>query len=257
MLGEGVKIILIAIGGIFAVEWIMQLDWAVTFGLVPAMVLDGRVYQLVTYQFIHGNFLHVLFNAMGIFFFGPPLERQWGTGKFLAYFIGTGVAGGILATVLAPHSPIPVIGCSGSVYGILAASAVLFPEAVIYLWMIVPIRAKWLVTGLGIYEFVMLFRGESGISHEAHLGGLIVGGLYVMLSEKYLGYRLKRWYRQWQYNREWSEREKVRERERETKDGLRKEVDDLLDKVNKSGLHSLTEAERKRLDDASKKLRGK
>ena len=251
-LTEGVKILLIVMCGIFALEWILNAEWALRFGLIPAMASRGHVYQLVSYIFLHGSILHLLFNGLGLFFFGPALEERWGTGKFLAFFLGTGVAGGVLAMLLEPNSLVPVIGASGAVYGILAASAVLFPNAVIYLYMIIPVRAKWLIIGLGAYEFFMLFRGGVGVSHEAHLGGMISGGLYVFASEKLLGYRIRRWWRQRRYNREYA----AREREREHTDSLRHEVDELLDKINRKGIDSLSERERRRLDEASRKLRG-
>ncbi len=251
-IGEGVKILLIGIVGVFVLEWILRADWAITFGLVPALVRRGYVYQLITYQFIHGGFLHVIFNAMGLFFFGPPLEERWGTGRFLAFFLGCGAAGGVLTTLLAPNSIIPVIGCSGAVYGVLAASAILYPDSLIYLWMIVPVRAKWLILGMGLYEFVSLFYDHGSISHEAHLGGMIAGACFVLVTEKYFSYRIKRWYANRKYAREWNRREQ----EREKLNDLRKEVDGLLDKVNRTGLDSLSDQERRRLDEASRKLRG-
>jgi len=251
-IGEGVKILLIAIFGIFALEWLLNTDWADRFALVPAMVMHGHVYQLITYQFLHANFWHVFFNAMGLFFFGPALEDRWGTPRFLGFFLGTGAAGGVLATLVMPSSPIPIIGCSGSVYGILAASAILYPDAVIYLYMIIPIKAKWLVLGMGLYEFVSMFYNHGSISHEAHIGGMVAGSLFVISTERYFMYRVKRWFNQRKYDREWNRREK----EREQMGDLRKQVDIILDKVNKNGIDSLTPQERRWLDEASKKLRG-
>ena len=253
-IGEGVKILLIAIFGVFALQWLLGAEWAEQFGVVPAMVWRGHVYQLITYQFLHGGIWHVAFNAMGLFFFGPALEERWGTPRFLGFFLGTGVAGGILATLIMPHSMNPIIGCSGSVYGILAASAMLYPDAIIYLWMIIPIKAKWLVIGMGVYEVgaLLLRRPGDYVSHEAHIGGMIAGTIFVLFTEQYFIYRVKRWYNQRKYDRDWNRRE----REREQMNDLKGEVDKMLDKVNKNGLDSLSAQERRWLDEASKKLRG-
>lgn len=254
---DGVKMLLILNGGIFALQWILRLELSRQYGLVPLMVLDGHLYQLITYMYLHGNFMHVLLNMMGLFFFAPALEEQWGTGKFLVFYHGTGIAGGLLSVILNPSSFIPTIGASGAVYGVLAASAAMFPNAVIYLYLVIPVRAKWLILGLGLYEFWSLFSGSrSGISHEAHLGGLLTGGLYVLITEKFLGYRVSRKIKQWQYEQKWERDEKLRQQKQEEMQRLRDEADELLDKVNQRGLDSLTVYERKRLDEIARKLRG-
>ncbi|MDK9698607.1 MAG: rhomboid family intramembrane serine protease [bacterium] len=250
-LGEGVKILLIAMGGIFGLEWILNADWSM-FGIVPALVLRGHVYQLVTYMFLHGGFMHLLLNAMGLFFFGPTLEMRWGTGKFLLFFFASGIVGGLTATLLSPDSLVPIIGASGSIYGILAANAILYPDAIVYLYMIIPVKAKWLVIGLAAMEFLGLWRGGGNTSHEAHLGGLFAGTIFVLATERYFGYRIKQWFRKRSYEREAAQRE----REWERTNALRSEVDELLDKINREGKDALSPSERKRLDDASRKLRG-
>ncbi|MCX7835856.1 MAG: rhomboid family intramembrane serine protease [bacterium] len=255
-LQDGVKILLTLNIGIFVLSYLLKIDLDQTFGLVPVKVWHGHLYQLVTYLFIHGNLMHIFLNMMGLFFFGPPLEEHWGTGKFLGFFIGTGVAGGLLSVFLNPNSFIPTVGASGAIYGILAANATLFPNTVIYIYLVIPVRAKWLVLGLGIYEFWMLFSGaRSGISHEAHLGGLVAGGLYVLISEKFFGYRLSRRYLRRIVEQRWASQERERQRKYEELKRLREEADELLDKVNRKGLDSLTPYERKRLDEIAKRMR--
>lgn len=255
-LRDGVKILLILNSGIFILTYILRINLDSLFGLTPYLVWKGHLYQLFTYMFIHGNFMHILLNMLGLFFFGPPLEEHWGTGKFLGFYFGTGIAGGLLSTLLNPTAIIPTVGASGAIYGILAANAALFPNAVIYLYLVIPIRAKWLVIGLAVYEFWMLFSGaRTGISHEAHLGGLVAGGLYVLLTEKYFGYRVSRRFRQWRNEQRWEREERERQRKYEEIQRLREEADELLDKVNKKGLDSLTVYERRRLDEIARKLR--
>jgi membrane associated rhomboid family serine protease len=124
---------------------------------------------------------------------------MWGGKKFLAYYFVTGIGAGILDVVLndifRQNIPTATIGCSGAVYGLLLAYGMLFPERVIYLYMIIPIKAKWFVVIMGAIEFVSSFGNGSGISHFAHLGGMLFGFLY--LRGWSLPYRLQLQYHDW------------------------------------------------------------
>ncbi|MBI5246464.1 MAG: rhomboid family intramembrane serine protease [Elusimicrobia bacterium] len=151
------------------------------FGLVPQQVVFQRwIWQPVTYLFLHGNMWHLIFNLFALWMFGMPVESQWGERDFLKYYFlcGLGAAGAHLA--LAPHSPIPVIGASGSVYGLLVAFAMLYPDAVVYLYFLIPIKAAHMAILFGAIEF---FAGASGttpgVARFAHLGGMITGYLYI------------------------------------------------------------------------------
>jgi membrane associated rhomboid family serine protease len=116
--------------------------------------------------------------------FGSDLERQWGSRRFLFYFFLTGVGAGfcdvLLNTLFPPAIPSATIGCSGAVYGLLLAYGVLFPERVILFSLIIPMKAKWFVALMGLIEFVSSLSGPgSGVSHVAHLGGMLFGFLYL------------------------------------------------------------------------------
>ncbi len=158
------------------------------------------LWQLVTYLFLHGGWFHIIFNMFALWMFGADLETLWGGKKFLTYYFVTGVGAGILDVILntlfRPEMPSATIGCSGAVYGLLMAYGMLFPERLIYLYMIIPIKAKWFVAIMGAIEFVSSFGGPgSGISHFAHLGGMLFGFLY--LRGWSLPYRWQLQYHEW------------------------------------------------------------
>lgn len=179
-------------------------------GLRPAAVFeDLAVWQMVTYLFLHAPLPaigHLLFNMLALWMFGTELERTWGTRFFVKYYFVTGL--GAAATVLLwSISPLPgaeaiyderTIGASGAIYGILLAYALYFPNREIYLYLLFPIKVKYFVMIVGAIAFLSsLGSGGSGVAHTAHLGGLVVGYLYLKglrlrpLDE--LRYRWLRW----------------------------------------------------------------
>src|SRR5205823_6729715 len=94
------------------------------FGLVPAEVTQKYyLWQLVTYIFLHGGFFHILFNMFGLYMFGSELERTWGTREFTKFFFLCGIGAAITSVVVCPRSPIPIIGASGAIFGLLLAYA--------------------------------------------------------------------------------------------------------------------------------------
>ena len=145
-----------------------------------AVVQDYEIWRLVTYLFLHGGFFHVIFNLFALWMFGADLERLWGGKKFLFYFFLTGIGAGLLDVLVQPFSPTPTIGCSGAVYGLRLAFGLTFPERPILLWLIIPIKAKWFVLLMGLIEFVAEWSNPaSGVSHVAHLGGMLFGLAYL------------------------------------------------------------------------------
>jgi len=154
------------------------------FGLVPIRVTnDLMLWQLVTYMFLHGGFFHIFFNMLTLFMFGNELERYWGTPRFLNYYFITGIGAGICSWIVAPHSFAVVIGASGAIYGLLLAYGVTYPNRIVYVNFLLPIKVKWLVIIMGAMAFVSSIGGaESGVANIAHLGGMVIG--YVVLKGK-------------------------------------------------------------------------
>ena len=142
---------------------------------------EGAVWQLVTYLFLHGGPLHLLFNMLMLFLFGSPVEREIGSSEFLTLYLTCGVLAGVFSTILAVASaaPVAIVGASGAVYGIMLAYAVLNPYQVVTFWFI-PMRATTMVLILGGLALVFQITGQrTHVAHLTHLGGLLAGFLYL------------------------------------------------------------------------------
>ncbi len=156
-------------------------------GLVPALVL-GRfwVWTLATYMFLHGGIFHILFNMLALWMFGSELERIWGTRYFLKFYFVTGIGAGAL-TVLFSLLPFAfaqqvhgsvIIGASGAIYGLLLAYAMYFPDRPILL-VVFPVPAKIAVAILGAIALFSSLSDAGGTANATHLGGLVVGYLFL------------------------------------------------------------------------------
>jgi len=150
-------------------------------GLVPIYIWRRYfVWQIFTYMFLHGGFLHLFFNMFVLWMFGSELESVWGRKEFLKFYFIAGIGAGIVYVIARYNSSIPTIGASGAIYGLLLAFALTFPSRYVYLFFIIPIKAKYLVLVFGIIEFFAAFSGsQDNIAHFAHLGGILVGFLYL------------------------------------------------------------------------------
>ncbi len=161
------------------------------FGLTPELVMTKfYVWQLFTYMFLHGDFIHIFFNMYALLLFGMPVEQLWGPKKFLIYYFFTGAGAGItifvMALVLNQDLSIPTIGASGAVFGLLLAFGMLFPEAELLVFFFVPMKAKYLVIVYGGIELYLQVTsgGASSVSHLGHLGGLVFGLIYFFVSRR-------------------------------------------------------------------------
>ena len=225
---------------------------AVFFGLVPQLVLTkGWIWQLVTYMFLHHGFMHILFNMFALWMFGSTLERVWGTKTFLKYYFLTGVGGGLCYFLFNLNSFIPTVGASGAIYGLLIGYAVLFPESLIYIWFIIPIKAKWFAVIFGAMEFFFSLQPGDHVAHLAHLGGMAMGYLYLKRERLFGRIIWKMRMRKQEYEA------RARRKKEESLSGVRQEVDELLDKINRVGYDGLTSTEQRKLKRASAILRKK
>jgi membrane associated rhomboid family serine protease len=144
-------------------------------------------WQLLTYGFLHGSFMHVAFNMLALFMFGAPLEYTWGNRRFLAYYlvcvIGAGLCQLVVATWMSNHGSgiYPTIGASGGVFGLLFAYGLLFPnQRVMLLIPPIPMKARTLVIVYGAIELLLGASGlQPGVAHFAHLGGMLFGWLLI------------------------------------------------------------------------------
>lgn len=143
-----------------------------------------RIWQLVTYAFMHGNFMHILFNMFGLYMFGGTIERTFGARHFLIYYFVCAIVAAIAQLIVVhwfTHDFYPTIGASGALFGILLAFGMLYPhEKMMLIFLPVPLPAWLFVTGYAVVELVLGVTGtEAGIAHFAHLGGMLGG--YVLI----------------------------------------------------------------------------
>ncbi len=223
-------------------------------------------WTIVTYMFVHAGFFHVFFNMLMLFFFGPPLEERWGGKEFIKYYAICGIGGAVLTLIFEIGSigaDVPVVGASAAVYGVMLAYALNWPDTLIWIYAIFPIKAKYLVLILGAISFFSAFAGSSdGIAHFAHLGGLIAGYAYLKqgwrVETRLAGVKKNFKRRKLKVVPGGSEGGKAEKREERSSTAdeearILEVVDALLDKIAENGLESLTPEERKFLDDVSQK----
>ncbi len=143
-----------------------------------------RLWQPLTYMFMHASLDHIFFNMFSLWMFGTVLENCWGTRRFLFYYLACGIGAGLLH-LLMPGIHLTV-GASAAVYGILMAFGMMFPNERIYLYFLVPIKTKWFIIGMIAIElFEGIFRSYDGIAHFAHLGGMLIGFLIILYWRKH------------------------------------------------------------------------
>ncbi|HEX6994491.1 MAG TPA: rhomboid family intramembrane serine protease [Gammaproteobacteria bacterium] len=148
--------------------------------LVPAFIPE-RPWTIVSYAFLHADVLHLLFNMIGLFFFGPRLESVLGSGRFLGLYFTSAVVAALASVFFEPFAP--VVGASGAVFGVLVGFAKFWPRDRIYFWGVIPIEARWFIVLLAAYSILGGLTRGGGIAHFAHLGGLAGGWIYLKVLE--------------------------------------------------------------------------
>ncbi|MCP4568060.1 MAG: rhomboid family intramembrane serine protease [FCB group bacterium] len=257
-LPTGVKYLLIANGVMYIMQMLFGRELTVLLGLTPIRVLqDLSVYQLFTYMFLHSttSIFHILFNMLMLWMFGTEIEFTWGTRQFLKYYFLTGIAGGIFTIMFLPNSPAVTIGASAAIYGLLVAYAVMFPNRMILVFFLIPMRVKFAVLIFVGIEFLASMGGSSdGVAHLAHLGGAAIGFVYLKLD-----WRLRNIFRFLSPKRAFdslryrSKSRKMNKNRQETEE-IMKRVDHILDKINDVGIENISEEERQFLGSASEIL---
>ena len=223
------------------------------FGLTPGLaVFKFYLWQLVTYLFLHAGIIHILFNMLFLWMFGGPLENIWGTRKFLFYYFVTGIGAGICYIIFAFTTGLggTTIGASGAIFGLLLAFGYLFPDSIILMFFIFPMKMKYAVIIFAAIEFLMSFH-ISGVAHIAHLGGMIFGLIYLRNQPYFDGFLTY-------YERTKEKRVvKVMKKKKEDFDRTQREADKILEKISIHGMDKITPKEKEILDRASKLLKEK
>ena len=200
------------------------------------------LWQLVTYMFLHSvsDPWHIIFNMLVLWMFGSEVEKAMGTRRFLTMYFTAGIFAGIFGCLFTPNNPI--LGASGAIFAVEIAFAMFYPNATI-IFFVFPIKAKYLVTIFaGITVFNCLMPTGGNVAHFAHLGGLLYGFLFIRYEPRFTNFIIS-----------WQNQQKENEYRKEEE--VRKVVDALLDKVNRTGMKSLTRRERSYLKNASKRYR--
>ena len=244
-----IKTLMIANVVVFLVAQLVGPRFYDLFGLVPVSVLKDRwIWQPVTYLFIHGSIFHLIFNLFALWMFGMPAERAWGGSEFLKYYFICGLGAAAATLLLTPTSGVPVIGASGPVYGLLVAFAMLYPDAVVYLYFLIPVKAAHMAILFGLIEFFAGATSSSpGVARFAHLGGMVTGFLYI----RYWNWAVMKvgsWRRGFEAGPPVTPapRRRLARKAAPAHDPepAMEEVDRILDKILASGMESLTEDER-------------
>ena len=237
---------------IFILQYLsgMEDELFTIFGIVPSKTFgELMLWQPITYLFFHGGIWHVLINMFVLWMFGSELEKFWGKKEFLRFFFITGIGSGLITVLFSLSSTNPVVGASGAIYGVLLAYGLLFPNRLVYLYFLIPIKVKYLVILIGaIAFFSSLNPGNSNISHLTHLSGMVIGFIYLRSSINWNTINHFVIHRKDEIKRHYEDKKN------EKREALKLQVDAILDKINDVGYDNLSESEREFLFKASKNL---
>ncbi|MHC4582980.1 MAG: rhomboid family intramembrane serine protease [Planctomycetota bacterium] len=223
--------------GLFLLKWFSV--WPETIGTTM------QVWRYITYQFLHGGLGHIFGNMFILYFFGTMIENLWGSRKFLTFYLICGTTGGIFYPILTLIGWLPIgplIGASGSILGMLAAAAILFPRMVVYIAGVFPMKMYVLAIILLVWSLLSILRPDVNANaggEAAHLGGMCAGAIYI-LSER------------WRQRLKMKIHKNIWQSRMTDQRILQMEVDRILKKVHDKGMHSLTYKEKKILKQATK-----
>lgn len=226
-----------------------------------------QVWRFITFQFLHANFDHLLFNMIGLFFFGPVVEQYLGGKRYLAFYLLCGICGalmymllnlaGLVAMKLHVNSlpmallydpRMPLVGASAGILGVMMAAAFLSPDSIVYAFYVVPMKLRtfaWVMVGIAV--FTVFSHGRNAGGEAAHLGGAIAGAF--LIRRPHLLHALFDWVGMFDPTSR-TRRMRAAQRRGAVSSG---EVDRILEKIRLRGLQSLSETERRILRDASRR----
>ena len=241
-----------------------------------------QIWRFVTYMFMHAGMSHILFNMIGLWIFGTQLEALWGRRVFLTYYFVCGLGGALLYAVMdiiGLGNGGYMVGASGAIYGLLLAYGMTFPDNILLIGFIIPVKAKYAVVLFGLIELLSTAPGQGGgqVAHLAHLGGMLAGFIFIMTTIPQLARRVTgglgntfkgggggqggpdvggAW-------RRFQTKRKIKIVRPEAKSdtppgngstgGGQKQIDAILDKISREGLQSLTDEEQEILRRAGRR----
>ena len=151
--------------------------------LFPVNSKEFMPHQFITYMFMHADISHIFLNMLGVYMFGSILENVWGAKRFINFYLlcGLGAAGLQLAISYFNNEYTVLLGASGALFGLLVAFAMMFPNTELQLYFVIPVKAKYLVIGYTLFELYNGFFAHDNVAHFAHLGGLVVGVIIMLI----------------------------------------------------------------------------
>jgi len=240
---------LIINGGVFLLQYVIR-DLTPALGLTPALFFSefpNLLYQLFTYMFLHSTSspLHLIFNMFVLWMFGTEIEHTWKSKRFARFYFMCGLSAAALTLAVHSSQQIPVIGASGAIYGLLTAYWLMFPNRLLYIYFLFPVKVKWAIPGMMLLG--VLFSGGN-TAHMAHLGGALSALVFLKIDWRWFafGKRLKNL----RYKRQTA---KLNKRRHEAEDVM-KRVDAILDKINAVGIENISKDDREFLEQASSEL---
>lgn len=235
--------LLVANIGVFLAQ--VSFGWlTAAMAFVPRLALV-RPWTIVTYMFVHGGITHLLFNMLGLYFFGSRVEERLGSRRFFILYLVSGITGALLSVVFSPNAAI--IGASAGVFGVMLAFAMFWPRDQILIWGIIPVEARVLVMITTAMALWFGFSGGGGgVAHFAHLGGYAGAYAYLWWLERTRGDRA---FRRKVTSAPRAVEKRISGNWRNVKlDGVhdltKEEVNRILDKISAQGIGSLTEQEK-------------
>ena len=227
----------------------------------------GFIWQLLTYQFMHAGLLHLFFNCWAIYVFGQDVEMALGRKSFLTLYFSSGILGGVAQALaglgLGRDFAAPVVGASAAAFGLAAAFAMLFPDRVLLLFFILPMRAKWLLALCGALALYGMLSPFDGTAHAAHLGGMLTGLFFIRYAVHWQWPKFGRLRRSssrrlvkvhFEKPGFWPGSKQLPDEDLPPEEFVSREVDPILDKISAHGINSLTEGERRVLEAARAKI---
>lgn len=219
------------------------------FALTPRLVVEQlHVWQLVTYMFLHGDFWHLFFNLIVLYFIGNMVEGVFGNKRFLRYYLVCGIGGGLLHMLFDYNAS--VVGASGAIFGLYLAAAMLFPDAYVYLYFVLPVKIKYLVIGLTVLQLANGIAGKAGIAYFAHIGGMLAGLTFFRdeIARRFGGTGTRK-----RRGPAWQPRFGLPKRR--ATGATAGNIDSILDKISAKGYENLSPTEKRILENYSRQQR--
>jgi membrane associated rhomboid family serine protease len=215
-----------------------------------------QLWQPLTYMFLHGSFAHIFFNMFALWIFGAEIENYWGTKHFTTYYLICGIGAALINVLATIGDPYPTVGASGAIYGVLLAFGMMFPDRYIFLYFLFPVKAKYFVAGYAFIEFVSGLGGRgmgsgSDIAHFAHLGGMLVGFVYITIKRH--EWSITRLFRKTLGSGRKQDGPTLWKGGRKDEEASEAEIDAILDKISSRGYESLTADEKRKLLKAGRR----